>query len=60
MLGPFKTKSFLDFHKKNLAANSLFISSLNDPDSSPYPSRLRYVTISMNTLKVSISRMYIL
>ena len=60
MSGPFKSKSFLEFHKKILIANSLFISSLNNPDSSPYPSGLIYVSICVNTLKVSISRMYIL
>ena len=62
MPGPFKRKSFLDFHKKILVSNSLFISSINGPDSSPYPSGLRYmlITICVNTLKVSISRMYIL
>ena len=60
MPGPLKSKSFLYFYKKNLVANSLFISSINDPDSSPYHSGLRYVTICMNKLKVSISRMYIL
>ena len=60
MPGPSKSKSFLDFHKKILVSNSLFISSINDPDSCPYPSELRYGTICVNTLKVSISRMYIL
>ena len=60
MSGPFKSKSFLEFHKKILIANSLFISSINNPDSPLYPSGLRYVTICVNTLKVSISRMYIL
>ena len=60
MSGPFKSKSFLEFHKKILIANSFFISSINNPDSSPYPSGLRYVTICLKTFKVSISRMYIL
>ena len=60
MSGPFKSKSFLEFHEKVLIANSLFISSINNPDSSPYPLGLRYVTICVNTVKVSISRMYIL
>ena len=56
MSGPFKSKSFLEFHKKILIANSLLISSINNLDSSAYPSGLRYVTICVNTLKVSISR----
>ena len=59
MSDPFKSKSFLKFHKKILIANSLFISAIHNPDSSPYPSWLRYVTICVNTLKVSISRMYL-
>ena len=54
MPGPFKSKSYLDFHKKKLVANSFFISSINTHS---YSSGLRYVTTCMDILKVSISRM---
>ena len=57
MPDPFKTRVFLTFIRKIwLQIVYLFH---HDSDSSPYPSGLRYFTICMNTLKVSINRMYI-
>ena len=45
-----------------MVVNSIFISLIKGPESSPYPLGLSYATIFMNTcsLKVGISKMYTL